>query len=233
VIEALTYNVEYGKRLPEIYEWLKSLPEKPDLICLQEFPEQEIDSFNRLNLFTIPGHAYAPALTKYGRMHGELTAFDEAKLTPKKSMVVDLGEGLLERIYRRGSPSHRSALVTTFEHEGGEITFVNPHLIMMALHSGRRNQLDKILQLIGESPAVILGDFNYSNLIGGEGLARFMEQRGFTQAGERLITHLIRGKAHQLDYLFFRGCSVEDVRTMAVSYSDHFPVFAKILNLPN
>lgn len=46
--ELLSYNTQYGKRLDEINGWVERLPQQPDIICYQEYPEDKVDNANPL-----------------------------------------------------------------------------------------------------------------------------------------------------------------------------------------
>lgn len=229
MIEALTYNVEYGKRLPEVYAWLSDLPSKPDIVCLQEFPKDQISTLRRLGLYDRFGYHFAPAQTHKGAVYGQLTAYDKEKLVSRRARYIDLGEHRLERIYRRLSPSRRSALFTTFHSIHGVFTMVNIHLVAVGTNAHRRGQLARILREVNGDPTVILGDYNYTDLIAGDGLARYLGAYGFQKAGEKMRTHRYRMISQQLDYVFYSDCTVENVRMESVPYSDHYPVFARVV----
>lgn len=220
--ELLSYNIQYGKNLDKINGWISQLPQKPDIICYQEYPEDQLNDVN-------PGYKYAFArgLVKNERTYGELTAYKSDKFTLTSTRTIDLSVSNLEKKVF-GHSGQRSALLTIFKFEDREFMVANLHLLWLATHNRRRSQIAMVIDAMDtQKPALIVGDFNYSSLVAGTGLTRYLSQEGFLPAGDKLDTHKFFGVRHQVDYLFQRNCSVAEVRAIDVNYSDHLPVFVK------
>lgn len=227
-LEILTYNVEFGKRLTEIYNWLHTIPDHPDFICFQEFPENAIGTLRDNLRFKKLVYKFAPSFVRKGEFYGELTVFDGNLTSKIETEILDLGESRIERIYRR-SPSRRSALITTLDFKGKKLTIVNIHLVVLALNRKRRQQLTLIFEsLKNDSSAIIIGDFNYTSLLGRKGLVNFMNKFKFELAGGKMITNHLKKIPQQLDYVFHKGCALEGVRVEKIPFSDHYPVFATV-----
>lgn len=222
--ELLSYNIQYGKNLNQINRWIGELPKRPDIICYQEYPEDQLSESDSLRTL---GYSYefARGLVKHERAYGELTAYKEDKYKLKVSKVIDLGVSELEkRVF--GHSGQRSALVTSLEVNGQEFIIANLHLLWLAVHERRKKQIGMVIKEIeDDKPALIIGDFNYSSLVAGKGLSKFLSKEGFTPAGGKIATHKFFGIQHQLDYIFQRNCSVAEVSVGDVKLSDHSPVF--------
>ena len=220
----LTYNTQYGKNLSQINKWIEGLPKKPDVICLQEYPYDHLDN----NSLAVQGYRFefAPGLVKRGRTFSELTAF-KSDLSLVASEVIDLGvSNLGKRVFRLSG--QRSALITKFRAQGEGFAVANIHLEWLAPHSARRDQISLILKALGDTQsALIVGDFNYSDLVVGRGLIDYLAKHGFSLAGDRLKTHTIFGVKHQLDYVFQRSCTIGEVKVIDVDFSDHLPMIVE------
>ena len=104
----------------------------------------------------------------------------------------------------------------------------NIHLLWFASHKRRREQLGAVIEAMDDQkPAIIVGDFNYTSMIRGGGLAKFLGQEGFQPAGGRLITHRLFGIGQQVDYIFQRNCTILEVRVEDIDLSDHAPIFVR------
>ncbi len=73
-VTLLTYNVQTGKRIDRIIDWLNRLPHT-DIICLQEFPKEKIEECMTL-LGRIPyAYVFAEGFTYRRKIFGELTLY--------------------------------------------------------------------------------------------------------------------------------------------------------------
>lgn len=226
MIELLSYNVQYGKNLPQIHEWIVGFSRKPDIVCFQEFPQDAIKGKPLGNSY---GSEFAAGLVKVGNTYGELTAYNHESVQLLRSKALDLGVSGLERKLFAHS-GQRSALLTTMEVNGHELMIANIHLLWLAVNSKRRNQLEVVLAAIGDThcPAIVVGDFNYTDAVAGNGLAQYMKDNGFQQSKGKLVTHRFLGIRHQLDYIFQKNLILLEVRTESVPFSDHTPIIAKV-----
>lgn len=226
--EVLSYNTQYGVNIESQSEWVRALQPPPDIICYQEYPAFRLKDSGVL-LPKNYEYEYAPALVKKGQEYGELTAFNPNAVKLVHSKAVDLGVSGLEKMVF-GHSGQRSGLVTTFEHEGQELIVANIHLLWLALNSRRREQLGIVIEEFSDpnKPGIIIGDFNYTSLLGGGGLSSFMKSSGFEKAGEAVSTHQFFGISHQLDYVFQRNCTVLELRVEDVHFSDHLPLLFQV-----
>lgn len=223
MLSVLTYNILLGKKLDQIMEWIASYDQSFDIICFQEFPLSRLDIFLKL----IKNHydyRFSQNFINKKRTFGELTVFNKKKLKLTYTKTVTLGPSRLERSHVRGE---RSSLITKFTYQKKQFLLVNTHLICIALNTTRIRQLEKILAVTSEigtetMPTVLVGDFNYSSLIRQKRLLTFMDEKGFTN-GYKTSTYQLLFLKYQLDYLFYKHCSVNDIQIPKVKYSDHFP----------
>jgi endonuclease/exonuclease/phosphatase family metal-dependent hydrolase len=227
MLRIISYNIQYGFKIDEIYKWINSLEKKPDIICFQEFPVNEIENLKKITLFKDMGFAFVTGLSRRGIPHGELTIFDVNNLSLINSIEIDLGVDHIEKIYKR-YPTKRSALVTTFQRNNKKINIINVHLSAVTLNSGRRKQIKTLIEKVDLDRTIIIGDFNYSNLFGGKSLLQMMEYYKFKLAGEGIITNKYKGKiSQQLDYVFYKNLALQELEVFELNFSDHFPIMAE------
>jgi endonuclease/exonuclease/phosphatase family metal-dependent hydrolase len=227
MLQLLSYNVQYGKKMNEIRNWLGGLPKQPDVLCLQEYPQPHVKKSNSLHSLGYTCH-FAESFTKQGVAYGELTAYQPKSLSLDSHYALSLGSSKLENRITNNT-GQRTALVTTFTYKKRKVAVANIHLICFGLNKKRRNQLQLILDTLSQpTQAVILGDFNYPNHIAGSGLTKFMRANNFHSAGDNLHTHSLLGINQQVDYAFLRACEARDVRVEAINYSDHKPMFVTV-----
>ena len=231
MFEGLTYNIEYGRKLDEIFAWINGLPQTPSLLCFQEFPQDRIGDIPKLAKLPY-GVRFAPSIKKNGGTWGELTAFDQRLFNLVRTEIVDLGDNDFERKVR-GFSAWRTTLITDLESKAGDITVVNAHLTWFAWNSRRLQQLSMVLNHMGNPEnALLVGDFNYptGNDLDPNRLNKFMENNGgFKFAGPNTYTHIAWGIIrHRIDYVFAKGCRIGRVRVPRLGFSDHDPVLFQI-----
>jgi endonuclease/exonuclease/phosphatase family metal-dependent hydrolase len=146
--------------------------------------------------------------------------------------IVKLGTNLLETRFRR--KGQRTSLLTVFKYNNKKLVLANSHLVCFALNSKRINQISKIIKgvkAIGDHSAfatLILGDFNYTSRIRQKKLMEFMEKNELNNA-YKTHTHKLFFIKQQLDYVFYNGCRVKNVKIgKRIKYSDHSPVWFDI-----
>jgi len=233
MLSVLTYNILFGNQLDNIAEWLKNHNAKFDILCFQEFPKEKI---NFMLKFLQPENydfKYGTNFLKNGKDYGELTLVNKKKIKFLDSKIIFLGTNIVEKKVF-GLEGERSALITKLKFDNKTFIFSNSHLIAYALNFHRRAQLETITSEINNltteknTPAVVVGDFNYTSLLFQKSIFDFMEKKGF-KSGHNLKTHnLFNLKHHQLDYVFHKNCNVRKVEVVKLSFSDHFPVFFEL-----
>ena len=162
----------------------------------------------------------AGAFLMNGRDAGVLTA---ARAAPLVSCTVRTWEPLL------GTP--KSALIARFRvrGHGATLAIANLHAINFTLSAGGAygRQLDAVRTELAahDGPIVLAGDFNTwsdERVAAVDALARGLGLSAVAfrpDARERFSDHVV-------DYIFVRGFDVIDARAVAVTSSDHNPVFA-------
>lgn len=227
MISVITYNIQYGRKLEKIALWLKNQEKRYDILCLQEFPHSEIQRFLTTLQPTSYDFKFSRGFMKKQKEYGQLTIFN-TKIQCLQNNIVELGASFFEeKIYKNiGS---RSALFTILQNNKRNILVVNVHLICLALNKKRIAQLRVIMGRVIEltknntMPVIIVGDFNYSSLLRQKVLLRFMQEYGFKNA-YKISTHRIFYRHHQVDYVFYKNCYVEETNVTRLAFSDHYPV---------
>lgn len=226
MISLLSYNVEYGKNLDQIYKWIASLDLKPQIICLQEFPEKEIENLEKNKLHENQLVHFAQGLSNKDEIFGELTIIDSSSIKVLKVNYLDFGRDNLESFYKR-KVIKRSAIINELKISDKTFSLANVHLTPLSLHGYRRKQLSKVIEKTALESSVIVGDFNYSSLLNRNGLITFMEKFDYKLAGEKLVTNKYKYKIpQQLDYVFYKNMDFSEMKVFDLPYSDHFPVLA-------
>lgn len=229
MLNILTYNIQYGKRIPSIIKWIKDMSQLPDIICFQEFPEDEINIFIKKIIQKKYNYQFTQSLKKKNKFYGQLTLYDSIKLKVKENKSIDLKKSFIEKIFSPNNIS-RKALITSFEYERNLLVLINAHLTAFHFNSIRRSQILRIIDSLDKNlekvPHIFLGDLNYSSLIRRKKLLNLMYKYGFYNA-YKLKTHRLLFLNHQLDYVFYKGCIVINPEVIRLKYSDHFAVCFK------
>lgn len=225
MLKLITYNIGEGKEVDKIYKWIDEEQNNVDIICLQEFPEKELINLENNKFIKNFKHSFSPGLKKRNIQLGQLTLFRKKYFNLVEEYTIDLGHDDLEVIYRK-IPTKRSALITTLEYNKNQFIVSNVHLSAFSFNVNRRKQLKKVIEGMTSSvPVVMLGDFNYSNLFGRKFFIKYMQGLGLTMAGEKMITNKYkRILKQQLDYVFYQGFRLGDIKVKNLSFSDHYPV---------
>jgi endonuclease/exonuclease/phosphatase family metal-dependent hydrolase len=227
MLTILSYNVEFGNKINEIYKWISDLKEKPQIICFQEFPEDEVEKLNNKKIFNNQNIFFAKGLSTKEKYYGEITIIDASKIKFFESKYLDFGPDHLESIFRRRIIK-RSALVIEFKINNEIYSLANIHLTPASFHGKRRKQLTKVIEETKTSKAIIVGDFNYSSLLNKKGLISFMNKYNYDLAGEHMITNKFKYKIpQQLDYVFYKNMNHNKTEVFDLPYSDHFPVVSR------
>jgi endonuclease/exonuclease/phosphatase family metal-dependent hydrolase len=239
MLHILTYNVEFGLRFPEILAWLQEEREESptakaathlpyDILCFQEFPQQRIAELHR----AFPGyaHQFGSAFVKKGTTYGQLTFFRSTTLTLIASQRIPFGQLRREKLLF-GISSDRCGLLTEFS---WKTTGQKPQKFLLAnIHPSWFTRNTKRLELFAKTiaalpdqneSAILVGDYNYSSLIGKSRLVDFFHAHNFRLANDGMTTHHVGPIAHQLDYVFVRNFGKVKTHVIELPYSDHWPV---------
>jgi endonuclease/exonuclease/phosphatase family metal-dependent hydrolase len=224
----LTYNVQAGKRIDRIIDWLNRIPHT-DVICLQEFPQAYIKECITL-LGRIPyGYSFAQAFTLRNKVYGELTLYRKDRWDSVRFQSVPLGINRLEkRVLKTTIP--RTCLIATCRYKQIIIVVCNVHIVALATNRVKYEQVSRIMQTLNKkhTPVIFAGDFNISSLLGKRKLSKLMLESGYTSHTKRISTHRVGMIKHQFDYIFGNRCVVVKQYVDRVKLSDHFPLFADI-----
>lgn len=225
MLKIITYNIAEGINLPKIYDWIEKNNSNVDIICFQEFPENSIENIKDFLFLKKFNHIFSPGLKKNNQQLGQLTLYKKNNFKLIEDYVIDLGKDDLEIIYKK-VPTKRSALITTFEINRNQFIIANVHLSAFSFNLNRRRQLKKVVEGMTTSvPVIMLGDFNYSNLFGRRFFIKYMENLGFNMAGGKMITNKYKKLINQqLDYVFYEGLKLSDIKVKNLPFSDHYPV---------
>lgn len=215
-LKIVSFNIQYGKNIEYVAQWVSL--EQPDIVCFQEYPEDHLSSF-------APEYneIFASSFNKGSRTFGELIIY-KPELILQTAYGVDLG--MKNKTLLSSAVGRRSALAASFETEIGNLILANVHLEWLARSQYKLAQLGKVLASIdaafpnSQDPTIIVGDYNFSNVFSGKGLEDFARVNGYSM-GPALITHRFFGVRHQVDYVMYKNCKVENVRAEKTSDSDH------------
>lgn len=229
-LEVLSYNIEFGRKFEDVVDWIRTAELSPDIFCFQEFPQERIPFFESFLYERGYGFVFTPSITLRGIPLGELTAHKLSQFRLVGHKELELGIYAWEK-QRRVVKGQRSALITAYRY--GEDAFFsvgNVHLSNFSPNAMRYKQLQMVIEEMRQfcEDGVIVGDFNYTSLLGVRKLFEFMDTFGFTCVGERMITHkLFKRIPQQLDYVFQKGLVPENIAVLKVPHSDHLPISVK------
>ncbi|QKI89795.1 endonuclease/exonuclease/phosphatase family protein [Thiomicrorhabdus xiamenensis] len=188
--------------------------ETPHLLSMQEaaiFPMQ-----NRF--FNLP-FIMAPNIETRRRHFGVLTAC---------RFAMSAQHQLLTRSRELGWTTHKTALVTEHRLSDGQVlTHINIHAINFVPNRLFQRELTLLWSLISEKsgPMIVSGDFNTWNKTRVAILENAVRQLGLLQVVYPDVTPIKTLNRQILDYVFYRGLSVESARAFDVkAISDHNPL---------
>jgi len=228
MLSGLTYNVQFGQRIDKIIDWLSHVSPSFDCICLQEFPFDYLEKLLTSPLAKKYEYCTALSFNHKKKAYGQITLVEKRKIQLLQTDTLFLKTSFLEEHIFDFSGGRR-ALLTKLRYENISFMLVNTHLVAFGSNKQRRAQLTKIVTqceqaLYKNMPIVILGDFNYSSLIGQKNLIKLMQAYKFKNA-YKLNTHkLLTIKDHQIDYLFSKNIQVGHIKLYNLPFSDHRPI---------
>lgn len=188
--------------------------ETPHLLSMQEaatFPMQ-----NRF--FNLP-FIMAPNIETRRRHFGVLTAC---------GFAMSAQHQLLTRSRELGWTTHKTSLVTEHRLSDGQVlTHINIHAINFVPNRLFQRELTLLWSLISEKsgPMIVSGDFNTWNKPRVSILENAARQLGLSQVVYPDVTPIKTLNRQILDYVFYRGLTVESARAFDVkAISDHNPL---------
>jgi len=197
-ISLLTYNIVGGMGLPTLLEELPTLPEKPDIICFQEYPEggkarELLENYFEADYKSKPNFSFFLA----DRRLGVCTLYKKGLFRLLENKVIEVPPSKLGLIERGALLSAATdpetwvdcVLLTRLEIDRKVINVVNVHLPWEGFGRRKKEQIAAVIgQLPVESltqPTLIGGDFNLRE--GSRNYPAFLSQ--LTASGFDQLTH--------------------------------------------
>lgn len=227
MLYGLTYNVHFGQKIDRITDWLSHISPPFDIICFQEFPFDYLENFLRSPFAKKYESSNALSFNHKKKAYGQITLINKQKMQLLQGETLFLGTSFLEEhmLDVRGG---RSALLTKLRYKNTSFIVVNAHLVAYGSNRQRRAQITQIVKHTEDRyknmPIVLLGDFNYSSLIGQKRLIEFMQAYKFKNAYQLNTHKLLNIKDHQIDYLFSKYIHIEHIQVHNLPFSDHRPI---------
>ncbi len=232
-ISLFTNNLLYHKAFTDLQNLL--LKYKPDIICLQEF-EQDEESLRKLASI---GYLLAGSSKTFVRNHKVFyvaTFYRKSAVASVSSGAIDLPRTHYETFlyYLRGAHTPRKILKTVFKFgHGAELLVYNLHLTALATNGGRMRQLLAALEdlrISGMDRFILAGDFNYPYRR--KKLEFLMKQYSLEEATKE-IDHTFESKLFKIiplklkdDYILYKGVDVIDTKKINWRVSDHYPIIS-------
>jgi len=229
MLSCISYNIFKGENITQIVQWLNGLSSPFDIICFQEFPITEIDYLkNALKPFNY-NTAYATNFNSGEGVYGELSLIRKKKAELLDSKILLVGNSIAEqKIFK--NKKERSSLITKVLHNNKTFLLANTQLSAYSLNGMRRQQLSKVIKTLNSlkvgsnMPVIILGDLNYTSLVKRDKLFDLVNKNNFVNGHMEKTHKLLSIIDHQLDYVLYRNCRVQNVEVLKIPFSDHYPV---------
>ena len=229
MLSCISYNIFKGENLTQIVQWLNSLSSPFDIICFQEFPIAEIDYLKNTLKPSNYNTAYATNFSSGKGVYGELTLILKKKAELLESNIVLMENSVVEQIIFKNK-KERSSLITKVLHNNKMFLLANTQLSSYSLNGKRRQQLSKVIKALNSfevrsnSPVIILGDLNYSSLTKRDKLWDLVKQNNFINGHMEKTHKLLSIIDHQLDYVLYKNCRVQNIEVLKIPFSDHYPM---------
>ncbi len=227
-LSVLSYNVHFGRRSKKFIPWLTRQTDA-DVMCLQEFPEKKIEEFLALLPKNKYAFAYAPSMSIFKKVYGELTLLRKHILSIQTTKIIPLGTNRMEKAVLR-TQLQRTALLTEMNYKGKRFVLVNPQLVSLASNHVRYGQVKIILKALQtyRIPTFIIGDFNIPSLKVNKKLFGFMKLHEYNSHETYKPTCRFGPLWYQVDYAFARRGLVKNFNIERVNFSDHHPITVDI-----
>lgn len=218
-LNIISYNLKYHRASAE----LAGLVEKyeADVLCIQEcYSEQLPPESGRLVL---------AEKTRYNRL-GLAIYYNPRRFDVVQANSYPLKKSMYDRFF---APAEERLLVTKLmdNASGQEIlvgSFHATHII--ASNHVRRHQIrtahDKLSELSGKCPAIMVGDYNYP--LFKKGLKVFIESHGYELSlSDKPTYYLTKMIRTHLDLATSVNTQIERVMTLPKGLSDHAPILVQ------
>lgn len=234
-LKVLTYNI-YFNRAKNIIENIIDR-HQPDIICLQEVETTEMNLKN-LHFKNYGLADFSNSFIQFNRFFGLVTFYNKKRLKFIGSENFSLPRSVIETILLilRGPRNYRTVLKTEFYDRNNPRTKIvnyNIHLTAFGSNGTRLKQIQETfadMKIEEKCPTIITGDFNFpygrrkfESLIKKYQLKEATNKLFFTQIGKLFGIIPIKLK---LDYILFRNIRQIKTKRIAITNSDHFPIFS-------
>lgn len=218
-INIISYNLKYHRASRE----LAGLVEKyeADVLCIQECYSEQLPQQT--------GGLVLAEKTRFNRL-GLAIYYNPDRFSVLKTSSYPLKKSIYDRFF---APAEERLLVTKLfdQLSGQEIhvgSFHATHII--ASNHVRRHQIktahDKLSDLSGKCPAIMVGDYNYP--LFKRGLKVFIERHGYELSlSDKPTYYLTKMIRTHLDLATSINTHVERVKTLPKGISDHAPILVQ------
>lgn len=171
-VSLLTYNIVGGMKIEQVITDILSLPEKPEIICFQEYPIEPSANTLFKKAFEDYHFKEKPLWQMSTGTVGIATLLRKELIEIRETKIINLPVSSghpIEQLFLRLAtgkqiPMMRAALITRIRIGEREILIVNTHLSFEGAVSYKINQLNSIFNdpvVRGfRGPTIIAGDFN-------------------------------------------------------------------------
>jgi endonuclease/exonuclease/phosphatase family metal-dependent hydrolase len=235
-MKIMSWNIWKGKFLDKVIAQIEQ--ETPDVVCLQEVIEQEIDG-QRVN-------SAQRIASKLGYEFVYCKAFTTDRHTP----VFDIGDAILSKVPILSSSCHflstleeyqgsavsepRTAVKVEVKTSTGTVSIITCHLGYSEKFQEtdiRNTQLDRLLSLIPKTSAILTGDFNSQpdsrtlRILNNSLTNTDRDQTEYSYTDMKEENH----PEYRIDYIFTTAdVASKDFQILPTDASDHSPLTVEI-----
>ncbi|HEX5797630.1 MAG TPA: endonuclease/exonuclease/phosphatase family protein [Candidatus Saccharimonadales bacterium] len=218
-LNIISYNLKYHKASKELSGLVNRY--KTDVLCIQECYSEQLP--NRL------GDLILAEKTRFNRL-GLAIYYRAERFSLRQTKSYPLKKSVYDRLF---SPAEERLLVTKlFDHASRQEFLVGSfhatHII--ATNRVRRHQIktahNTLKLLSGNSPAIMVGDYNYP--LFKKGLKIFIERNGYNLTlSDKPTYYLSKMIRSHLDWATSVNTQIERVKTLPKGISDHAPILVQ------
>lgn len=230
ILKVVSWNIWFGTHYHKIAEYLKNA--EADVIALQEVIEDLDGKHNTAeNLAKELGYHWRYEETMQVEYEGKTVSWGNAILSKYPILDTKLHEIILGN-------DRRTALETTIEIEGKDVTVISTHLLHTHQKPSEHQEAHakKLLEVMPDTRALVMGDFNAlpdSNAVKimNEKLVNVDSQLDPTWSMyiEGCEVCKVDQLVHRLDYMFAtKDVHVHSYQTDYSKGSDHLPIAATV-----
>lgn len=232
-ISLLTYNLYYGRALPNLKKVLSEY--KPDIVTVQEIETSE-ENLRSIEKMGFKLADYSNSFFKHQKIYGIATYYNEEKIKFNRSQSINLPRGVYEILLfiLRGGNNPRTVLTTDFSLKSNSknFTIYNLHLTTWGTNGVRIKQIKETFQTldINNHPSMIAGDFNFT--YGRRQFEMLIERYSLKEATNNIIFTMASKFLNlipiylKVDYILYQNIKLVKTEKIDVRYSDHYPIIS-------